>query len=512
MRWLSELACDNKSGNPTERIDTHANTIILNGDFAFKIKRPVKFPFLDYSSLSLRENACKHEIEYNAPHAPQVYREAVPITRQTGGQLVLNGDGIPIEWVVVMNRFDHRLELDELAEKGPFDKQLGQQLADMMADAHAKAPVRTGAGFLDGLNAYIDQNDAAFKARPDLFDTNAVDRLTSNAQEAFENIRPLLRQRAETGSIRLCHGDAHLRNIVLIDGTPVLFDAVEFSDEIATCDVLYDLAFLLMDLWERKQRACANFVFNRYLDKTHRPDELDGLAALPFFLMMRASIRAKIAASASENQDTDQARAEQEIQARRYFDFAQDFLEAAEPVMIGIGGLSGSGKTTLAYALAPSLGRAPGARVLRTDVERKARLGISETEKAPEEAYTQQASSAVYEALAVQCKTVLEAGHSVIFDGVFAKEEERAECEVIAGLAAAGFCGLWLSAPKESLVARVDRRGGDASDATGDIVERQLTYDIGQNSWTKLESNRTKEDTKNAASLVLSCCGILQNE
>ncbi|MTH99786.1 bifunctional aminoglycoside phosphotransferase/ATP-binding protein [Roseibium sp. RKSG952] len=510
LTFLADLPSAEGVTKNMERINTHANTVILNGKRAYKVKRPVAFPFLDYSTLALRENACKREIIYNAPQAPMIYREALPVTLESDGSLALSGNGTPVEWVVVMNRFDHREELDELADRGPFSNDLGQDLAAMMADAHLKASVRDAGGFLEDLADYIKQNDEAFLGFPHLFDAGIVKKLTSDARRVLAEISPLIRQRGQAGLIRLCHGDAHLRNIVLIGGKPILFDAVEFSDAIATGDVLYDLAFLLMDLWERGQPACANLVFNRYLDTTHRPEDPEGLAALPFYLMMRAAIRSKIAASAAGNQTDPARKAEQEQQARKYFDLAQAFLEPGEPELVCIGGLSGTGKTTLAYGLGPRTGAAPGARVLRTDVERKAGLGLAEAERAPASAYTQAASDAVYAALETQAHALLSAGHSVILDGVFAREDERARCEVIAGRAGAGFCGLWLSAPEDVMVSRVDTRASDASDATGEIVKKQLDYDLGMISWTVINAAQDRERTLAAASAALRKCGILQ--
>ena len=188
-------------------------------------------------------------------------------------------------------------------------------------------------------------------------------------------MRPVLLKRGEAGFVRRCHGDLHLRNIVLIDGEPTLFDAVEFSDEIASGDVLYDLAFLLMDLEERGLRAAANRLFNRYL-APEPPDALTGLVALPLFLSLRAAIRAKVEAAGAERLEGEGRDAARSL-ARRYFDRAVQFLSYAPPRLVAIGGLSGVGKSALGGALAPEIGRAPGALWLRSDVERKAMFGVA---------------------------------------------------------------------------------------------------------------------------------------
>lgn len=499
LDFLQNLASDDP-GQPTNtRIDTHANVIFLIGSKAFKVKRAVTFPFLDYSTLALREDACRREVIYNGRYAQDLYLRASAITECTDGTLELDGAGPPIEWVVVMKRFPTEQELDIIAEAGSFSDDLSDDLATMMVTAHDKAPRREAHGFVAELRSYILQNAVAFSEHPELFPPSDAKRLTSAAHVWLDRIMDLVELRGRHGLIRLCHGDAHLRNIVLIEGKPVLFDAIEFSDAIATCDVLYDLAFLLMDLWERGQRCSANRVFNRYLDNARRSHDTEGLAALPFYLMMRAAIRAKIAASAAANQQDPLQRETQQKQATSYFLHAVKFLEASDPVLTAIGGFSGTGKTSLAFGLAPDIGKAPGARVLRTDVERKAGLGLGETERAPAEAYTREASDAVYAALDTQIQHTLAAGHSAIFDAVFAKQEERAQVEAIAERVEVQFRGLWLEAPEAVLRDRVAARKADASDATPNVVARQLLYETGEITWRRVDASGSFDETLESA-------------
>ncbi len=492
------------------RIDTHANVVLLVGSKAYKVKRSVKFPFLDYSTLAKRAEACQREISHNTRNAAQIYIEALPITCDADGHLAIDGPGETIEWVVVMNRFEQDRQLDHVAKDGPLSKDLCDDLADMLVSAHAAAPEKPEAaqGFFKELASYVDQNEVAFAEHPDLFPPQAAEHLTRQSRLWLERIEPLLMKRGADGHVRLCHGDAHMRNIVVLDGRPVLFDAIEFSDAMATTDTLYDLAFLLMDLWENDQRPAANLVFNRYFDKLpvdtrDGANELQGLAALPFYLMMRAAIRAKIAASAAKTQHNETDRRAQEEQAVSYFNQAIAFLDPVEPDMVAIGGFSGTGKTTLAYALAPEIGRAPGARVLRTDIERKKRLGLSETQKAPPEAYTRAATEAVYGALDTALQTTLASGHSALFDAVFADEKERARIEQLAKAVEARFCGLWLDAPAETLMERVSARQGDASDATTEVVDLQLSYDLGDMTWSVIDAGGEPTVTlKNAKEVI----------
>ena len=255
------------------------------------------------------------------------------------------------------------------------------RLALAIRRSHARAPLRDGARCAQALETYIQQNEAAFAGWPDLFEPARVRRLTADSHLAFATARPVLLKRGEKGFARRCHGDLHLRNIVLLDGEPTLFDAVEFSDGIASGDVLYDLAFLLMDLEERELRAPANRLFNRYL-ASEPPEALAGLAALPLFLSLRAAIRAKVEAAGADRLEGAK-RAEARDLARRYFAKAAGFLRHTSPRLVAIGGLSGAGKSALAAELAPRLGRAPGALWVRSDVERKAMFGVEETTHLP---------------------------------------------------------------------------------------------------------------------------------
>jgi uncharacterized protein len=503
LAFLEQLPSDDPNRPEVKRIDTHANIIFLVGNQAYKVKRAVKFPFLDYSTLPLREEACKAEITCNKPNAPQIYSKALPITRESGGTLALNGIGPPVEWVVQMNRFERDNELEVLAANTQIPDQLSDQLADMMVKAHEETPLRSGGDFHKELATYVEQNDAAFREHPELFPSEQVRHLTETSRSVLTSLHELILLRGEQGFVRRCHGDAHVRNIVLIADKPVLFDAVEFSDAIATGDILYDLAFLLMDLWERDQHRSANRVFNRYLDMSLSGVHADGLAALPFYLMMRAAIRSKIAASTALAQSDQEQKRFQQGLAKTYFQYALSFLEPSQPKLVAVGGLSGTGKTTLAYDIAPEIGRAPGARVLRTDVIRKRLLNISQSDKAPPAAYTLEASQEVYKTLDETIQSALSAGHSAIYDAVFAAETERAKVQSIAVHVEADFLGLWLTAPMATLKDRVIARAGDASDATVEVIDRQLSYELGPMSWIEIEAGGSRSKTADLARLAL---------
>jgi predicted kinase len=292
----------------------------------------------------------------------------------------------------------------------------------------------------------------------------------------------LLDRRRAGGKVRRCHGDLHLRNICVLDGEPVLFDCIEFSDEFASVDVLYDLAFLLMDLEHQGHAASANLVLNRYLDLTH---EDDGLAAMPLFLSLRAAIRAHVTATAGAPP----------AESRAYLDRARAALTMPAARLIAIGGLSGTGKSTLAAALAPELGARPGARVLRSDVIRKRMFGLEPEARLPENAYNEEATARVYAALRDTAAAALAAGYCAIIDAVALRPEERQSFAAAAEKAGVPFTGIWLDAPVAALSTRVAARRGDASDATPEIVKRQSRVDPGRLDWTRIDAGGSPVET-----------------
>ena len=489
---LAFLADPATHGGPVRRIDTHAASVFLAGARAFKVKRAVRFPFLDYSTLGKRKAACEAELAVNAPYAPEIYRGVVPITRERNGKLAIGGQGAPVEWAVEMQRFDETRTLDRLA--GDIDEALADALARAVAAAHAKAPLVDAEPWMAALGGYIDEHVAAFRKHPEISPPPDSDRLARLSRAAYERIVPLLRERGRRGLIRRIHGDLHLGNIVLLGGKPVLFDAIEFSAIIASGDVFYDLAFLLMDLLERGLAAPANIVLNRYLAETRRLDDLDALTLLPFFLSMRAAIRAKVTAARLE-QTPASAHAPLAAAARGYFDLALRAIAPAKPQFLAVGGLSGTGKTQLARALAPSIEPMPGAVVVRSDVERKALYGAAETQKLPADAYSEDVNAHVYATLADKARRILGAGHSVILDAVFARPQERAAIADVAKAAGIRLDGLFLTADFATRLARVGARRPDASDADEAVARTQERYELGPADWAAIDASGTPAAT-----------------
>ena len=481
-------------GDEVQRCDTHAASVFLAGDTAYKVKRAVRFPFLDYSTLERRKAACLAELEVNRRFSPQLYRRVVPITRDSTGTLSLGGEGEPVEFAVEMTRFDEQQTLDHIAERGGLDGGLPEKLAVAVAAMHQHAEPVEAAPWLAALQDYIGQNTADFLQHEELFPVSSVKELDHRSRDAFDRLQPLLAARGRHGLIRRCHGDLHLGNIALVQGEPVMFDAIEFDPIVGSGDVLYDLAFLLMDLTERDHVAAANIVLNGYFEASRRIEDCDGLAALRFFMSLRAAIRAKVTAARlaqSANRDHNAiARA-----STRYFQLALHLLEPSEPKIIAAGGLSGTGKSALAATLAPFITPVPGALVLRSDVERKALFGVRAEERLPREAYQPGVSKRVYGVLNDKAGRIARAGYSTIVDAVFAKAPEREAIEAVARAARASFHGLFLTADLATRLERVGGRGPDASDATAAIVRQQEAYALGDMSWPTVDASGSPAET-----------------
>ncbi|MFM2043021.1 MAG: hypothetical protein RLY86_1597 [Pseudomonadota bacterium] len=493
-------------GRMVQRMETHGAVIFLAGDRAYKVKRAVKFPFLDFSTLDRRRRFCRAEVELNRRTAPDLYIGVGAVVARPDGTLALVEDGVPagttpLEWLVVMRRFDQEDLADRVAARGDLTIDLMRDLADGIASFHEEAEPRPDGDGADGVREIAEGILARLGAFPALFPTDRVDRLARLMRGFLAGHADLLDRRRDAGYVRHCHGDLHLRNIVLRGGRPVLFDCIEFDERFAVCDVLYDLAFLLMDLEHRRLRPLANVLFNRYLDQTC---DLAGLALLPLFLAMRAGIRAHITATMAEGAEAPPDRTALEGEARSYLDLALSLAQPEGVRLIAIGGLSGTGKTTLARWLAPETGPAPGAVILRSDVLRKRMLGLDDGVRLSDECYSETVTARVYAEMAGRAGLALDSRHAVICDGVYARPEQRAAIEDIAGTAQIPFSGLWLVADQQVQLERVGERVGDASDATADIVRRQSRFDIGDMRWDILSANGTPEEVAGTARRLIS--------
>jgi hypothetical protein len=489
-------------GAPVERIDTHCSILVLAGDRAYKLKRSVRFSYLDYSTVALRERACRAELALNRRTAPELYLAVRSIARAPDGRLGFDGPGEVLDWVLVMRRFDQGGLFDRMAAAGRLAPTLMRDLADHIAEFHAHAEIDHDAGGRAGMARVVAGNAENLALHSPPLDPSSVARLVERTDRVLASVGALLDRRRLAGQVRLCHGDLHLRNICLVDGRPTLFDCIEFSRELAAIDLLYDVAFLLMDLEHRGLRALGNAVLNRYLDRAG--DGGEAFAALPLFLSARAAVRAHVEAAAGAAQASPGDVAGHELAARAYLALAWALLQGTPPQIIAVGGFSGTGKSTLAQGLAPALGRAPGARVLRSDVLRKRLMGVAPETRLSPAGYAADVTRRVYAALAEEARATVAAGQSVVLDAVFAQPSERAAIAALASEAQVPFTGFWLEAAPGALEARIRDRGKDASDATIDVLRRQLGYDTGTIDWRRLDASGEAGATLARAQAVLA--------
>ncbi len=454
-------------------IETHISLVYLGADTVWKLKKAVRLSFLDFSRLEDRRRFAERELTLNGPHAPGMYCDVVAVTRHADGSVgFASGPDEPVlDWVLRMARVPARDFMDVIAAEGRLTPALLDGLADAVAALHAALPRRPE--LRSDMPRVIAGNARA--AREAGLPPSEVDQWEAAMLGALADRSDWLAARTVGGFIRRAHGDLHLGNLCLWQGHPVPFDALEFDEDLATIDLGYDLAFLLMDLDFRADRAAANRVLSRYIGRTGDADLTRGL---PPFLSSRALIRAHVAARSGKTAD-----------ATRYLARAHEYLRPVTPLIVAVGGLPGTGKTTLARALAPGLGATPGAVVLRSDEIRKRLCGVAPEERLPPAAYKPEVSARVFSELADLAYRTASSGHAAIADATFMDPDHRALIEDSARRAGVGFVGLWLEAPLPALEARVAARTGDASDATVDVVRSAARHDPGAGDWVPIDAS-----------------------
>ena len=469
-------------GAPAERIDTHLSHVFLAGARVYKIKRAVRYDFADFSTLALRRRACENEVRVNRRTAPAMYRRAVPLYRSETG-VAWRGSGEPVEWAVEMARFAAADRFDILLADGKLGAPAVKELADRIAAFHQDAERKTDFRPGGGVARTLDQLSAALHGAG-LGGTRERDiaRWTAIAFADYEKNARLLETRRRFGWARHCHGDLHLGNICLFNGAPTPFDAIEFNDDLSDIDVLYDLAFVLMDFTRRGRGDLACLLRDRYLSATR---DYAGLALLPLFQSMRAAVRAMV--SGLPGQPAAAA-----SQADGYLDLALDFLTpGAAPAIIAVGGYSATGKSTLARRLSLAL---KGATVMRSDVVRKRMKGRAPEERLAEAHYAPGKTGAVYRRLFKDARRALRAGAPVILDATFLDEPLRAGAEDAARRAGVAFHGLWLTGPRDVLADRIVKRSGGASDATLGVLEKQLAHAVEPQGWGVIDAGSAPDD------------------
>ena len=460
-------------------LETHISLVFVGADTVWKLKKAVRLAFLDFTSIESRRRFALRELELNSAAAPGLYRDVVPIVRRADGALDFGdpGDRSALDWVLRMARVPAGDFLDAIAMAGGLHADLLDALGDAVAAFHRGLPPATGTDVVAAMRAVVRGNTRSAHDAGLAGDT--VQSWQTGVLAALDDIAPWLARRERDGFVCRAHGDLHLGNLCLWQGRPVPFDALEFDEAMATIDLGYDLAFLLMDLDQRVSRAAANRVLNRYVARTADAALTGGL---PVFLSLRAMIRAHVEAKRG-NRDI----------ATNYASAAVAYLRRRPPIVLAIGGLPGSGKSTLARALAPELGDAPGALVLRSDEIRKRRHGAAPEERLPQSAYSEAASEAVFAALAALVHETARGGHAVVADATFIDKRHRRMIEAAARAAGVPFLGLWLEAPLVELERRIAARRGDASDATVAVLRAAARSDPGAGAWCAIDATAAAE-------------------
>jgi uncharacterized protein len=474
-----EVACFLRRLSGASPKETHISAVFIGDNTVWKLKKAVRLPFLDFTHIEDRHHFLQRELELNRPAAPEIYRDVVAVVRCPDGTLALKAepqDATPIDWVLRMARVPEQDFLDIMAARGGLTLEVQDALGDCVARYHARLPPVLGRDSFGALLRTAEGNarSAAAAGLPE----QAVRVWLEQERAALQARRAWLADRAAAGFVRRCHGDLHLGNLCLWRAQPVPFDALEFDEELATTDIGYDLAFLLMDLDRRVSRSAANRVMNRVIA---RNGDVAVTHGLPPFLSMRAMVLAHVRAASGRTEE-----------AHAYLTAAQAYLGPPPPVVLAIGGLQGTGKSTLARIIAPELGGAPGALLLRSDEARKRLHGVAPEVRLPESAYSETANAAVNAALVEQARLVAAGGHAVVVDATFLDPRLRLDVAAAVQGVAVPFIGIWLQAPLHVLEGRINARGADASDATVAILRRAAAEDPGALQWLAIDARESE--------------------
>lgn len=456
-------------------VQTHISWVLLAGEFAYKIKKPVTLPFLDFSTLALRQRYCLDELRLNRRFSPDLYLGVLGIFN-TPQDPKWTGEGAPIEYAVKMRRFDEAGRLDRVCARGELLPRHVSGLAAALVAFHEAADVAAPASrfgsapsilgpALDNVDGLL-QHFSAAQLRARL----AALRTWTEAQ--FAQLAPLFAARKQAGRVRECHGDLHLGNMVLTSQGVQMFDCLEFNDDLRWIDVASEIAFTYVDLRAHRQPGLANWFVNEVLS---RSGDYDAVRVLRFYAVYRALVRAKVAAIRAAQLQADQQ------EALAYVALAEQLVVPPPLRLVITHGLSGCGKTVASNALLQSADNAPMLR-LRSDVERKRLFGLASTAHSGSSLdagiYTADAHARTYAHLRALAAGLLATGWSVIVDAAFLGRAERDIFRTLARDAGAAFSILAPQASPQQLRERIEARralGADASEATLEVLARQMS-------------------------------------
>lgn len=470
---------------PVQRIDTALSHVFLSGRHAYKLKRAIRLPFVDFRTARQRRMACEAELTINRRFGSPLYRCVAGVMKAGSGYKLTQADAA-LDWVVVMDRFADSQRFDALAQEGGLAVEQAERAAELIADIHRSAEPVWTAGHAADYRRIIHELRQAEEAAAAARDLSAGDeRLYLKLDAELARVDPLIEERRVNGKVRRGHGDLHLSNLCLHDGVPALFDALEFDERMATTDTLYDLAFFLMDLRHFGLDRQANAAMNHYWNVAVESES--SLALLPFFMALRASVRMAVAVAAGNFGEAD-----------RYRKLGLRLLSRSPPAIVALGGLSGSGKSRVAREIAHALPGAAGARVVRSDVLRKRAFGVGLNEAIANDGYTPARRAEVYRDVMCHGRSAAKAGASVIVDATFERPDACETLEAVLPSARK----IWLDAPLACRLERVRSRRGDASDADADVVRSQAAPCRLRPAWQRVSATGALAEV---AAEVLEC-------
>ncbi len=478
---VDALLCAARFAHPVgtvEMIETHISFVLLAGDDAYKIKKPVDLGFVDFATLESRRICCEEEVRLNRRTAPGLYLGVVPIAGPAEAPVV-GGSGPALEYAVHMRRFAQDALLDRVARAGRLARAHVDSLARAVVALHGQAERAGAASPYATPQRVLGEALANFHAIEALEPAETLQRSLEALREwtAREHraIAPLLAERRSDGYVRECHGDLHLANVVLLDDVSVPFDALEFDPALRWIDVMSEVAFTVMDLERHRLPALAARFLDRYLQDT---GDFAGLRVLRFYTVYRAMVRAKVACiRAHQLEPGDPARAAAHAELAAHVALAQRIAHAPRPALVLMHGLSGSGKTDVSERLVEAL----GAVRLRSDVERKRRHGLparARSASAPGAGlYAHAETDLTYGRLAELGAWALAGRYCVVVDATFLKRAQRDAFRALASATGASFAIAACQAPERVLRVRIERRArddGDASEASLAVLAMQL--------------------------------------
>jgi aminoglycoside phosphotransferase family enzyme/predicted kinase len=457
-----------------ERLETHISWVFLAGDYAYKVKKPVALPFVDFSTLAARRRYCEEELRLNRRFAPELYLDVVEI-RGSAASAHIDGTGEVLDYAVRMRRFPQADLASALLQRGALDAGLLREFGVYLARVHGGLP--RAAKELDFgeparvLRDALDNFDQMAPLLPQPEDNAELPQLRAWTRTEFERVRAALRIRREHGMVRECHGDLHLRNLVASEGSLIAFDCIEFNPGLRWIDVMSDVAFLAMDLFDRRAAELAWGFLNAYLEAS---GDYEGMQVLRFFLAYRALVRAKVhlirARQAGMAAESERLIA----QFRHYVDLAGWCAHERRGAILLMHGFSGCGKSVLAAALAERL----GAVRIRSDVERKRMHGFDAEARSASALegglYREGATRATYAKLAAAARVVARAGYPAIVDATFLRRSQRDVLADCARAIDAPLIVIDVQAAPHVLRERVAARRDDPSEATLDVLQHQV--------------------------------------